>query len=175
MANNVVLVGFMATGKSSVGRVLAKRLSFNMVDTDDLIEKEAGKTISEIFSQEGEAAFRDLESQIAREVSRLKRHVIITGGGIVLREENMEALKMAGPVFCLSASAEVILKRTEGTTHRPLLQTDDPLGRIRELLEVRDPFYAQADHTIDTSDMTIHQVPDRIIKIVNQSHPEILA
>jgi shikimate kinase len=174
MTKNIVLVGFMATGKSTVGRNLAKRLRFEAVDTDDLIERRTGKTISRIFSEEGESAFRDQESEVAQKVSRLNGHVIITGGGIVLREENIKALKEAGPIFCLAASPEVVLKRTQGTDHRPLLQTEDPLEKVRGLLEVRGPFYARADHTIDTSDLTIEEVVDRIVAVIGEQYPEIL-
>jgi shikimate kinase len=175
MANNIVLVGFMATGKSTVGRELARRLSLKMVDTDDMIEEKAGKTISEIFEEEGEAVFREMESQAARDVSYLSGHVIITGGGIVLRDQNMDALKKAGPVICLTASPEVILKRNQGTSHRPILQTGDPLKKIRDLLEARSPFYARADYTIDTSNRTLQEVGDRIIEILSEQGSEILS
>ncbi len=166
--SNIVLVGFMATGKSTVGKRLAERLSLGIVDTDDLIEARAGKTISAIFAEEGEDAFRDLESDVARRVSRLKGHVIVTGGGIVLRRENMEALREAGPVFCLTASPECILRRTEGTSHRPLLQTDDPLGRIQSLMKKRKPFYNRADYQIDTTLLTIPDVVESIVKILSE-------
>jgi shikimate kinase len=174
MPNNIVLVGFMATGKSTVGKSLAKRLSYQVVDTDDIIEEKAGKTISEIFDEQGEEAFRDLESEVSREVSQLSGHVIITGGGIVLREKNMQALSKAGPVFCLTADPEAVLQRVQGASHRPLLQTDDPLARIRSLLETRAPFYARADHSIDTSRMTVEEVEERIIKILSGKYPEVL-
>jgi len=173
MRANVVLVGFMATGKSTVGPELASRLSFQVVDTDDLVEEKAGKTISEIFADDGEAAFRNLESEVAREVSRRRGHVIITGGGIVLREQNMVLLKSAGPVFCLSASPEEILRRTEGTSHRPLLQTADPLGRIRSLLRLREPFYGRADYTIETTGMSVAAVVGSILGILHTNHPAL--
>jgi len=171
--NNIVLVGFMATGKSTVGRQVAARLKRQVVDTDDLIEEKAGKSISRIFGEDGEAVFRDMESQAAREVSGLSDTVIITGGGIVLRDENMEALKKAGPVFCLTASAEAIYHRTRGTSHRPLLEGDDPLARIRDLLAVRSPFYARADYIIDTSTLSIAEVADRIIHVLREHRPDI--
>ncbi len=172
--HNIVLVGFMATGKSTVGRALAQRLAFSVVDTDDMIEAKAGKPISQIFADAGEAAFRELEAAAAREAVSLSRHVIITGGGIVLRQANMEALKQAGPVFCLTASAEEILRRTQGTTHRPLLQTADPLVTIRELLHVRAPFYAAADHTIETTGVPLDAVVARILEILTVHHPGIV-
>ncbi len=172
--SNIVLVGFMATGKSTVGPELAARLSLQVVDTDDLIEEKAGKAISDIFAQEGEEDFRNLESEVALEVSRRTGHVIITGGGIVLREKNMAALKAAGPVFCLSASPEEILKRTDGTSHRPLLMTDDPLARIRGLLGAREPFYAKADYTIETTGMPIREVVNCILGILSMNYPHFL-
>ncbi|MEK6775897.1 MAG: shikimate kinase [bacterium] len=174
MPNNIVLVGFMATGKSTVGRDLARQLSFDVVDTDDLIEERAEKSISDIFSEDGEEVLRDLESEIAQEVSNLTGHVIITGGGIVLREANIQALKKSGPIFCLTASPEVILQRTQGTSHRPLLQTPDPLGRIRELLQIREPFYDRSDYIVDTSAMTVLEVVEWIMDILRDSYPEIL-
>ena len=170
---NIVLVGFMATGKSTVGRQLAARLNRQVVDTDDLIEAKAGKSISKIFAEDGEARFRDMESQVAREVSRLSGYVIITGGGIVLRDENMEALKKAGPVFCLTASPEAVYDRTRGTSHRPLLEGDDPLGRIRNLLALREPFYGKADYIIDTSALSIAEVEDRVVQVLHEHHPDL--
>lgn len=172
--NNIILVGFMATGKSTVGRRLASRLYRQVVDTDDLIEEEAGKSISRIFAEDGETVFRDMESQVAREVSGLTDHVIITGGGIVLRDENMEALKKAGVVVCLTASPESVFHRTRGTTHRPLLEGEDPLARIRDLLAARRPFYAKADYVIDTSTLTIGEVEERILQILGEQRPGIL-
>lgn len=171
---NVVLIGFMATGKSTIGPELASRLSFQVVDTDDLIEEKAGKPIAELFAQEGEEFFRDLESEVALDVSRWTGHVIITGGGIVLRERNMAVLKQAGPVFCLVASPEEILKRTDGTSHRPLLQTYDPLRRIRGLLSDRELFYAQADYTIETTGMPVREVVECILGILSMNHPDLL-
>ncbi len=172
--HNIVLVGFMATGKSTVGRALAQRLSFSVVDTDDMIERKAGKPISQIFADDGEGAFRELEAETAREVANLSRHVIITGGGIVLRHSNMSALKQAGPVFCLTASPEEILRRTQGTSHRPLLQTADPLATIRELLATRAPFYAAADHTVETTGVPLGRVVARILEVITVHHPGIV-
>lgn len=173
-AGNLVLVGFMATGKSTVGRKLAARLGLKMIDTDDLIEEKAGRTISDIFADEGEEFFRDLESEAALAVAELSGHVIITGGGIVLRQRNMEALKKAGPVFCLAADPETVIERTRGTGHRPLLQTEDPLGRVRELLEGRASFYAGADYTVDTSGLSVDAVADRIVEILSGHQPRLL-
>ena len=161
--SNIVLIGFMGTGKTSVGIRLTEMLNMTFVDTDDLIEKDSGMIISDIFKDMGEEYFRDLESKITKKISELENQVIATGGGIIKRERNIQSLKKKGLLFCLDARPEVILQRTSGYNHRPLLQVDDPIGRIKELLKERDPFYAKADHRIDTSDRTIDQIAENII------------
>ena len=162
--SNIVLIGFMGTGKTSVGIRLTEMLNMTFVDTDDLIEKDSGMIISDIFKDMGEEHFRDLESKITEKISELENQVIATGGGIIKREKNIQNLKKKGLLFCLDARPEVILQRTSGYNHRPLLQVDDPIDRIKELLKERDPFYAKADHRIDTSDLTINQIAENIIK-----------
>ena len=159
---NIILVGFMGTGKTSVGVRLAEILKMQFVDTDDLIESDSKKPISDIFSQMGEEYFRAKESSIIESVSRLDNQVIATGGGAVKREININNLKSNGIIFCLYASPEIILQRTSGESHRPLLQVDDPISRIKEMLKEREPFYAKADYIIDTSDLTIEQVVEKI-------------
>jgi shikimate kinase len=134
------------------------------MDSDDLIEQKAGKTISRIFAEDGEPHFRDLETEAIRSLVSLDRHVVATGGGCVLRDENWEALRRAGLVVCLAARPEVIFERTRRDTHRPLLQTPDPMARIRELLDRRAPFYARADHTIDTSDLALDEVVTQLLE-----------
>jgi len=161
---NLILVGFMGTGKTAVGRAAAERLGFAYVDTDDLIEQEAGKTIARIFAEDGEPHFRDLESEAIRSLVRLERHVVATGGGCVLRDENWEAMRQAGLVVCLTARPEVILERTRAESHRPLLRTADPMARIRELLDYRAAFYARADLSVDTSDLTVAEVVQRVLE-----------
>lgn len=162
---NLILVGFMGTGKTAVGQAAAGALGFSYVDTDDLIEERAGKTITRIFAEDGEPRFRDIETQAIRSLESLERHVVATGGGCVLRDENWEAMRRAGMIVCLAATAEVIYERTHRDTHRPLLQTPDPLARIRTMLEERAPFYARADHTIDTSDLTVDEVVARLLEL----------
>jgi shikimate kinase len=135
------------------------------VDTDDLIEKDSGMIISDIFSKMGEDYFRDLESSVIERVSKLERQVIATGGGAVKREKNLQNLKSSGIVFCLYASPEVILQRTSGYSHRPLLQVDDPISKINEILKEREQFYTKADYAIDTSNFSIEQVADKIHNI----------
>ena len=136
---NIALVGFMGTGKTSVGQRLAERLKMPLIDTDDVIEQDGGIAIADIFARHGELYFRDLESVAVRKVADLDNHVISTGGGVVLRTSNMEMLKRNGVVFCLTATPEEIWQRVRHQTHRPLLQTPNPLAKIRQLLTERAP------------------------------------
>lgn len=166
---NIVLVGFMGTGKTSVGQKLAARLQMPMIDTDDIIVEDSGMDIPDIFARYGEAHFRDLESAAVRKAANLENHVISTGGGVVLRESNLEMLKRSGPVFCLTATSEEIWRRVGGETHRPLLQAPNPLGHIEQMLIERHPFYARADYEIPTTGLSIKAVTDKIIEIFQQS------
>jgi len=155
MFKNIILTGFMGVGKTSVGTRLAKDLGYAFVDTDTLIEADQKITIAEIFSTFGEPRFRDVETRIILQVLEDEGQVISTGGGAVIRDENRAAFKKAGLVVCLTARPEVIFERIKHETHRPLLQTPDPLSRIRELLASREKFYHQADLIIDTSDKSV--------------------
>jgi shikimate kinase len=159
---NIALIGFMGTGKSSVGRLLADQLQFAFVDTDELIEQRAGKSISEIFAQDGEAAFRKHERRIVDELQKLKRAVISTGGGLGASEENLASLKPHALVVCLWASPQMIWKRVRTQTHRPLLQGDDPKSKIRKLLAVREPFYRQADVLVNTEVRSLKEVAQHV-------------
>lgn len=162
---NIALVGFMGTGKTSAGKLAAKKLGMRYVDSDEEIEKNAGIAISEIFSNFGEPYFRDLEAKTLREISERGGQVISCGGGAVLRGENIGNLKASGMVICLSASPEAVFERIRHETHRPLLKVPDPQKRIRELLAERAPFYAKADCSIDTTKLTVAQVADEIIRL----------
>ncbi len=163
---NIVLTGFMGAGKSAVGRRLKELTDRGLVDTDDMIEKGAGMIISEIFEKFGEPHFRELEKKAVEEASKLENHIIVTGGGVVLREENMENLRKNGKIIYLHAPAEVLYERIKEETHRPLLAVDDPLGKIKELLEYRAPFYANNDLEIDTSNMGVDEVAEKVVKII---------
>lgn len=165
---NIVLIGFMGTGKSTVGRMLAEHLEWQFFDTDELIEKEVGVTISEIFARKGEPYFRDLETKTVKLLSMLDKSVIACGGGAVLRAENMEELEKNGIVVCLTASPEKILERTRAAGGRPLLEGGDPLAKIRDLLERRRAHYQRSQITLDTDSLS----PDEAVKAVIK-HPVI--
>lgn len=162
MFKNIILTGFMGVGKTSVGTRLAQDLNYIFVDTDTLIEADQHISITNIFSKYGEPYFRDIESKIIREIMGREGQVVSTGGGAVIRDENREMFKEAGFVVCLTARPEVIFERIKHETHRPLLHSADPPAKIRELLHDRSRFYAQADATIDTSEITIDAVISEI-------------
>lgn len=166
ITKNIVLTGFMATGKTAVGKELARICGMRLVDIDEEIEKEQGVRISDIFRDQGEGRFREIETGMIRRYSKEKHLIISTGGGAVLREENMEALREAGVIFCLKASPETILKRTSGNDDRPLLKVEDPMSRIRELLAFRAPYYERAGIMVDTDDKPPHQIAEEIAEIV---------
>jgi len=158
MFKNIILTGFMGVGKTSVGTRLAMDLGYTFVDTDKLIEHDQNMTINAIFAKFGEPYFREVESKIIQQVMQGENQVVSTGGGAVLWDMNREAFKKAGFVVCLTARPGVIFERIKHESHRPLLQTPDPQEKIRELLDNREKFYAQADITIDTSDKSVDQI-----------------
>lgn len=168
MGKNIVLIGFMGTGKTTIATQLANRLKMQYVSTDDLIEKKEKRTINEIFTNSGEEYFRDVESAVIREVSDMENAVIDAGGGAVMREKNVENMKSRGIVICLTADEETIMRRTNKYKHRPLLNVEDPKRKIRELLNKRAPFYSKADHTLDTGKLTANQVVERIVEITGR-------
>ncbi len=162
---NIILVGFMGTGKTSVGQRLSERLKMPLIDTDDVIERDSGMRIADIFAQHGEPYFREWESAAVRLVSGLDNHVISTGGGVVLRDLNLDILRRNGVIFCLTATPEEIWRRVGHETHRPLLQAPDPLGKIRQMLAGRAPYYAGADYEIQTTGLSIEAITDKIIEV----------
>lgn len=161
--SNLALIGFMGTGKSCVGHLVASLLHFQFLDTDELIEHRAGKSIAEIFAQAGEGAFRTLEEQIVAELSQSRRTVIATGGGLAANEANLASLKQHALVVCLWASPEVIWGRVRTQTHRPLLQDADPKGKIRQLLAEREVFYKQADVLVNSEMRSVKEVAQHVI------------
>ena len=165
MKTNIALIGFMGVGKTVVGKAVAKRLSKEFVELDALIEQKAEKSIPEIFKQDGEIVFRELEIEAAKEVAQRKNLVIACGGGIVLNKINIDRLGKESIIVYLTASPKVILKRTSaGRGKRPLLNVPDPASDIRELLKFRKPFYERAaDIQIDTSGLTTSSVAEQIM------------
>ncbi|MBC8126081.1 MAG: shikimate kinase [Gloeobacteraceae cyanobacterium ES-bin-144] len=164
---NIVLIGFMGSGKSTVGRELQQRLGYPLVDMDQAIEQRAGKAISEVFAGEGEAAFRDMETALLRELSdpTAPRRIISTGGGIVVREGNRALLKDLGYVVWLDAPVRVILERTAKSRARPLLETEDPAERVRVLMEQRRPFYQESSHLkLDVAGLSSGEVVTGILE-----------
>ena len=164
---NIVLCGFMATGKSSVGKKLAILLGREHVDLDAAIEAEEGVSIQQIFIGRGEPAFRELESRMVEQIMSRTGLVISTGGGTVVNPRNLANLKSCGVVVALTSDVRTILRRTGSDKDRPLLQTEDREERIRALLLERAPFYAQADFTLDTSSLTIEEAARQISGLIN--------
>jgi shikimate kinase len=160
---NLALIGFMGTGKSSVGRLVADALHFTFLDTDDVIVGRAGKSIAEIFEQNGESAFRELERGLVEELSRRTKTVISTGGGLPVNELNLASLKTHALLVCLWASPDKIWTRVRGQTHRPLLREADPLARIRQLLGEREQYYRQADVLLNTDLRSVREVATQVI------------
>ena len=155
---NIVLIGFMGSGKSAIGHELAKELDMNYLDTDELIEKAEKISINDIFAKKGEPYFRDLETGVIKTLGDYDNFVISTGGGMVLREENVKMLREIGPLVLLWANPEAVYARVKSETHRPLLNVPDPRAEIKKILDSRTPIYNRvADHKVDTSKLDVDE------------------
>jgi len=164
---NIFLVGMMGAGKTSVGRVLAKRLNKAFYDSDHVIEQRTGVKIPVIFEIEGEPGFRHRESVVLDELTALDNIVLATGGGAVLAQANRERLRNRGTVVYLRASVKDLLNRTRHDKNRPLLQTADPRARLNELYEKRDPLYREVAHvTIDTGSQSLSTLMNRLCQVL---------
>lgn len=162
---NVILTGFMGTGKSTVGRLLAEELNYRFIDTDQLIEEQVGKTIAQLFQDEGEAVFRKLEAELAQELADRQGLVIATGGGMLMNPDNVMALQRTGQIFCLTATPEEILERVSRQPgSRPLLQEPDPLQKITELLQQRAATYRQFTQ-VATSGSSQQQLIEKLLAL----------
>ena len=159
---NLYLVGMMGSGKTTVGNLLAQRLGYNFLDTDNLISQVAGKSIREIFTTEGEAAFRELERKILSEVSSYKNLTIATGGGVVMSQFNWSYLQH-GIVVWLDVPVEVLYSRLEGDQTRPLLQNSNPLTKLQAIFEERRPLYSNADIHVNVN---IQDTPEQVTILV---------
>ena len=176
-ANNIFLIGPMGAGKTTIGRHLATLLHKRFVDVDHEIEKRTGVTIPVIFEIEGEAGFRQRESTLVNELSRNQDIVLATGGGAVLLEENRKMLKEHGVVVYLQADIETLVERTRRDRNRPLLQTEDPRGKIEELLRQREPIYREvADVVVDTGQRApssvARDIATRLKALSNDENPD---
>jgi len=163
---NIVLVGFMGTGKTVVAKRLAERLKREFLELDAVIEKKEGMSIKDIFEKKGEPYFRKLEKAVVKEAAQKQGLVISAGGGAIIDEENFKTLKPNSIIICLQALPDTIIQRTKGNVCRPLLNVPDPKKRIEELLAQRAPYYKKADHTVSTDNLTIDQVVAQISDIV---------
>lgn len=164
---NIILTGYMGSGKTTIGKKLAKLTGYTFMDTDELIEQQQGRTISEIFAADGEEAFREMETKLLEQMleEKKERLVISTGGGMPLREENKTLLAGLGVVFYLKLEPETVYNRIKDDTKRPLLQCDNPLARIKEMLAVRGPVYeSAAQHIIQVDGIKQNEIAEQIIK-----------
>lgn len=162
---NIILIGYMGCGKTTIGKSLAKICSANFLDTDEMIEEKQGRTIRAIFATDGEEAFRNMETSYLQNLLRLRREglIISTGGGMPVREENRKLLHQLGSVVYLKANPETIYERVKGDTKRPLLQCEDPLARIREMLNQRTQAYeSAADYIIQVDTQGQQEIAEMI-------------
>ncbi|MFH1283044.1 MAG: shikimate kinase [bacterium] len=167
---NIVLTGFMGTGKTVVGKLLAKKLSYQYIDSDEMIEKDVGMSISKIFKYKGEAFFREVESKAILLVSLLDKFIVATGGGVPLKSINMDELEKKGFIVCLKAKAQTIFDRVKDDNSRPLLQTEEPLKEIQKLLKQREEYYKRCDFSVDTDAYNVEKVADIIIEKFNEKN-----
>lgn len=161
---NLYLVGFMGTGKSTVGRAVAQRLGFQALDSDHEIERSVGKTIPEIFASEGEPAFRAREREFVANGHPATRTLVACGGGIIMQPGVLELLKSRGVVICLHASIETILDRTSRNRHRPLLNVENPEERVRALYAEREPVYKRAGAVILTDSRPLPDIVAHVVR-----------
>jgi len=164
---NIVITGFMCTGKTSVGKLLAEKLGYQFVDTDDLIEQRVGMKISDIFAVYGEPYFRDVETEVVKEVAKKDKFIISTGGGVVLRKVNMDELRKNGIIVNLTAKPETIYNRLKNQPGvRPLLNKPDPMNEIIKLLSQREEYYKNCDLRIETDNFTVEQIVQQILDYI---------
>lgn len=156
----------MGAGKTAVGRVLAEKINKEFIEMDDIIEADEGKSIVDIFAQQGEAYFRRCEKKLLKDLSARKDLIIGCGGGLVCDPDNLTVLRDTGLVFCLKVSALAAYERTRNQAHRPILNVDNPLRTIEELVSKRAPCYDQAHYSIDTVGILPGEVADKIIDIL---------
>jgi shikimate kinase len=158
-----VLTGFMGTGKTETGKILSEKLKMSFFDTDNIIEQRISLSISEIFKKFGKAHFRQIETEVIKEISKKDSIIISCGGGAVLNPENIKVLRKKGIIINLYASAEVIYERVKNDNNRPLLKCKNPLLEIRKLLKIRESAYSDCDFVFDTNGLTPKEVASNIL------------
>jgi len=165
---NIILIGYMGSGKSTVGRKAARAVEYNFLDTDALIEKEEGMTIAKLFEEKGEPYFREKETETIRNlIAEPKGNIIATGGGLPMKEGNAELLKELGTVIYLKAGTDTLMKRLSGDTARPLLKNGDLREKIETMLAIRGPVYeATADLVLQTDNMSFYEIICQIEKLL---------
>ena len=164
---NIYLIGLMGSGKTTLGKILSKKLDKHFYDSDQVIEEKLGVNVPMIFEYEGESGFRNRESAVIDELTQQRGVVLATGGGVILRPENRSHLAARGLVIYLSASVKQLYKRTRMDRNRPLLQTDNPREQLQRLHDERDPLYREiSDLVVETDNRSVQQaIPDLIRKI----------
>ena len=165
---NLYLVGFMGTGKTTVGRTVAMRLGYAFLDSDHEIERQQGRTVAQIFADKGEAAFRAMEQEFIQDGHPTTKQVVSCGGGLVVQPGKLELLNTKVVVICLHASLDTILRRTSGSRHRPLLDTANPMERIRTLYAEREPVYRLAGSVILTDGRSQSEVVQHVLRSYKQ-------
>lgn len=169
MSRNIILMGFMGTGKSATGRLVAKRLDRQLIDMDAEIERRERRKIEDIFSTDGEPYFRKVEREVVKELCERKNLVVAAGGGVVVNPENVHDFSRTGVVICLSATPSVILERVVAETHRPLIEGGTKARKISDLLELRKPLYDAIPNQIDTTRLSPELTADRVIEIYEKA------
>jgi shikimate kinase len=166
---SIVLIGMMGAGKSSVGRCLQRRTGLARFDIDEMVAAQFRVSVAQIFAEHGEERFRDAETEALRKVTPDRAAIIVTGGGIVLRGENIEILKRLGTIVWLTAGESILFERASRRNERPLLQTEEPRRKFTELFRKREPLYAAAaDFEVDTSVLTHDQIADAILNRIGE-------
>jgi len=170
---SIVLIGMMGAGKSSVGRCLARRIKLILHDTDEIVVSKLGLPVPQIFAKHGEDKFREAETDALRSLAGMERAIIVTGGGIVLHEENIDILKRLGVVVWLDAKRETLFKRASHSGNRPLLQSQNPRKAFAQILQARWPLYAKMAHLrVDTSVLTDEEVAVAILSKIARLNPQ---
>jgi len=166
MRRNIIITGFMGTGKSVVAKELARKLKMEFIDTDRIVEERQGLTISDIFARYGENYFREQENKLVKELSEKENMVIATGGGTLLSSDNTRILNQKGKIICLYADSQIIYNRVKRKNDRPLLNGENILDKISHLLKERKKIYDNIKWKIDTTNFTTQEVVDKIINLL---------